>query len=661
MSLEKLNEAYIEAKDKLEEALKKAKRYGKIVGYVSRFAPSRIGSEGSLVQFEVEPLEYFRSHEDVSIAGAYLAAVDVKTGEIVSLRIKSVERRDVMSELGVPEAIALQARLDASGLITRAKVTAEPLLSWNPERDEVKAATYVIEPQSPIIKPNPKVFEKILGLPMEGVIVGLLAVGERPLKVKIKLPLHALYQHVLVLGTTGAGKTTFIKNLIYALLSELDFNVEENNKPTTIVLDSTRDYVHIVLENVWKQEPNMEQEKELAGTLFGNVKGINDAIIIIPITKQLVENLRKYGIMVKAKLNYIEDYLALLGEYYVKTTYENIIEKILNGIIEDLKIDVKGYGASRHIVVKLTYLRNNMKRTINLTLIPYAFSFNEVKGSELAILNPFLTSQARDHLPRIIRAFEDYGFKLLTLNDFLETLREALFKRQSEAYNVLFTRLGVHKGTVENIIRSLGILDDSGIFDVVMGNEVIGEPNINMFLEQAKGKLIVVDLEFLKENTPIVSGNVENVVALRILYRVFMWKMLRYSEKVKTQPTIVIVDEAHRFFPATGGGEGEYVIQVSNMLATIARLGRAKRLSIIFATHSPKDVHDIVLQLTNTKIIFRMDPAVIGQLDIPYEYKSLIPRMRDRFALIKTHALRLGYMLICTSLPIVGHFDLSVI
>lgn len=660
MSLEELNKAYIEAKGKLEEALRRAEVYGKIIGFVSRLAPSRIGSDGSLVQFEVDPLEYFRSHEEVSVAGSYLATVDVKTGEIVSLRIKNVERRDVMSELGIPEAIALQTQLDASGLVTRARVIAEPLLAWNPENDEVKAAAYVIEPQSPIIKPNPEVFEKILGLPKEGVVLGLLAIGEKPLKVKVKLPLHALYQHMLVLGTTGAGKTTFIKNFIVALLNKLNFSVEEGYEPTVVVLDSTKDYVHMVLESFWKQEKGFETEEFIAKEVFGDIKNVSKATIVIPVTKQLCEKLREYGKKVDAKMETVDDYLKVLGKYYVETSYLSIIEKILNGSIESINVKVEGFGSLRRVNIELLYSILNVKRRINLTLIPYAFSFREVKGSELAVLNPFLTSQARDHLPRIITALEEHGFRLTTLSEFLETLREALFRKGSEAYSIVFSRLGIHKGTVENIIRSLGILDDSGIFDVILGNEIIGEPNLNIILENAKNELIIVDLAFLKENVPLVSGNIENVVALRVLYKVFMWKMIRYAERARTQPTIVVVDEAHRFFPATGGGEGEYVVQVSNMLATIARLGRARRLSIIFATHSPKDVHEIVLQLANTKIVFRMDPAVIDKLDIPSEYKHLISRIRDRFALVKTHALRLGYVLICTPLPVAGHFDLSV-
>lgn len=661
MSIEELNKAYIEAKGKLEEALKKAEKYGKIIGFVSRLAPSRIGSDGSLVQFEVDPLEYFRSHEEVSVAGSYLAAVDVKTGEVVSLRIKNVERRDVMSELGIPEAIALQTQLDASGLVTRARVVAEPLLAWNPEKDEVKAAAYVIEPQSPIIKPNPEIFEKILGLPEEGVVLGLLAIGEKPLDVKIKLPLHALYQHMLVLGTTGAGKTTFIKNFIIALLNKLSFSVEEGYEPTIVVLDSTKDYVHMVLESVWKLEKNVETEEFIAEKVFGNIRNISKAKIIIPVTKQLCEKLRKYCERIGSKPRTINEYLEVLGKYYVESSYFSIVEKILNGVVSSVDVEVKGYGPLRRIIVELTYSTSTGTKKTYLTLIPYAFSFKELKGPELAILNPFLTSQARDHLPRIINAFEEYGYKLTTLTDFLEALREALFKKGSEAYNIVFSRLGVHKGTVENIVRSLGILDDSGIFDVILGNEIVGEPNLNAILENSKNELIIVDLAFLKENVPLVSGNVENIVALRILYKVFMWKMLRYAERAKTQPTIVIVDEAHRFFPAAGGGEGEYVMQVSNMLATIARLGRARRLSIIFATHSPKDVHDIVLQLANTKVIFRMDPAVIDKLDIPSEYRHLISRIKDRYALVKTHALRLGYVLMCTPLPVAGHFDLSVI
>lgn len=674
MSSNDITKAYIEAKVRLEKALRDALEYGEIVGFVSRFTPSKADESSHLIQFDVDPYQYFTKFESIATTGTYLAAIDIKSGYVVSLRVKGVERRDLMSEVGVPDTSGLTPKIDASGLITRARVKAEPLLIWNPETDEVKAATCVIEPQSPIIKPKPRILEKILGLPSEGVVLGSLTMAENVIEgAKVRLPLKAFYQHILVLGTTGSGKTTFMKNLITALLNMKEYTIKPvNMKPTVIVIDSTRDYVHMVLDRLWEETPNinLEFEAKLVESVYGDIKPPNKITIIVPVTRMLTEKIHEYckerNIVIRDSRQAFE----VLAKYYFEVTYSRVISDILLGVIEDVKVRVVGHQPRRYVELKIKYSFKGRLREITVNIVPYAFKFTEVKGSELAELNPFLTSQARDQLPRIILALERYGIKVHTLKDLISILRESLRDRRGgkggyegkvTPSDIIYHELGIHRGTIENIVRNLGVLEDSGIFDVILGNEYVYEPDLYWLLETLRGGLIVIDLEFLREHTPILAGNVESIVALRILCRAFKWKILKYARRERTQPVIVVVDEAHRFFPAVGGGEGEYVVQVANMLASIARLGRARGLGIIFATHSPKDVHDIVLQLTNTKVIFRMDPALIDKLDLPSEYKRFIVKVSDRVAVVKSHILRLSYVTIKTPLPVVGHFDLSAI
>ncbi len=673
MSSSDIAKAYIEAKARLEKALKSASEYGEIVGFVSRFTPSRVDESSPLIQFDVDPYQYFLKFDSIAATGTYLAVIDVKSGHVISLRVKGVERRDIMAEIGVPDSSGLTPKLDASGLITRARVKAEPLLAWNPETDEIKAATCVIEPQSPVIKPKPEVLEKILGLPSEGVVLGSLTMAEEVVEgAKVRLPLKAFYQHILVLGTTGSGKTTFMKNLIVSLLNMKEYSIKPfNMKPTVIVIDSTRDYVHMMLDRLWEETPNinLEHETKLARTIYGDIEPPSKVTVIVPVTKILIGKLHEYsknkGITIRDSITAFE----MLARYYFEVTYSRVITDILLGSIDEVEVKISGYQPRRIATLKVKYQVRGRSREIIINILPYAFRFTEVKGSELAELNPFLTSQARDQLPRIILAFERHNIKINTLKDLIDLLRESVrgkrerrgLEEKSPLSDIIYHELGIHKGTVENIIRNLGVLDDSGIFDVILGNEYVYEPDLNWLLEQSPGNLIILDLEFLREHTPIMAGNVESIVALRMLHRAFKWKMTKYAQRERSQPVIVVVDEAHRFFPAVGGGEGEYVVQVANMLASIARLGRARGLGIIFATHSPKDVHDIVLQLTNTKVIFRMDPALVDRLDLPSEYKRFIVRVSDRVAIVKSHMLRLSYVTIKTPLPLAGHFDLSAL
>ncbi|MEM4757234.1 MAG: AAA family ATPase, partial [Desulfurococcaceae archaeon] len=104
-----------------------------------------------------------------------------------------------------------------------------------------------------------------------------------------------------------------------------------------------------------------------------------------------------------------------------------------------------------------------------------------------------------------------------------------------------------------------------------------------------------------------------------------------------------------------------YIENVSSMIDRIARLGRSRRLGLVFSTHSPKDVHDIILQLTNTKIVLRTDKTHLAQLDLPSEYRDFVTRAGDRVGVMKSHVLRLGYVTFKTPLPLIGHYDLSAL
>jgi len=63
-----------------------------------------------------------------------------------------------------------------------------------------------------------------------------------------------------------------------------------------------------------------------------------------------------------------------------------------------------------------------------------------------------------------------------------------------------------------------------------------------------------------------------------------------------------------------------------------------------------------VLNLCNTKLVFRLDPSVVDELDLPKEYKDFVTKASDRVGVVKSHALRLHYITFKTPLPVLGHF-----
>ncbi|MCC6025078.1 MAG: AAA family ATPase, partial [Desulfurococcaceae archaeon] len=85
--------------EKARRAIELASSIGEIVGYVSRTSPSLIDEEGGYVVFDVDPVTYFQNFESLMQANSYLGVVDIKTLNLVSLKVVSVERKDILAEL----------------------------------------------------------------------------------------------------------------------------------------------------------------------------------------------------------------------------------------------------------------------------------------------------------------------------------------------------------------------------------------------------------------------------------------------------------------------------------------------------------------------------------------------------------------------------------
>jgi len=89
--------------DKLKAAIEVASSLGEIVGYVSRTSPSMIDEEGGYVVFDVDPVIYFQNFSSIAQSGSILGVIDIKTLNVISLKVLSVERRDVLAELDLPD------------------------------------------------------------------------------------------------------------------------------------------------------------------------------------------------------------------------------------------------------------------------------------------------------------------------------------------------------------------------------------------------------------------------------------------------------------------------------------------------------------------------------------------------------------------------------
>jgi DNA helicase HerA-like ATPase len=664
--------------ERLNDAIKLANKLGRIVGYVSRTSPSYIDEEGGYVVFDVDPVVYFENYDLIAQAGSLLGVVDIKTLNVISLKVVSVERRDVLAELDLPDMYFPIPHAEASGLLTKTRIKAKPLLAYDTKTGEVRVANIVIEPQSPVVLlTDPEVIQRVLGLPTEGVFLGYSTVGDTPLfggNAPLLLPLKAFYQHILVLGTTGSGKTTLLKNMIASMHSGYKLIGE---RPSIVIFDPNKDYVTIPLEPPWLFTGGVsEDESRLTKKVLDQINKLDGVVIILPVTRSVVdEYIDKYESWARI--------LKAIAEDYIKGIINPIISRFgWSGEIAEIEVvQEPGKPAPlRFVKAKVRINYGYTTRDAYYYVIPYALRFRDFTPKELVALNPYFTRQAKDALQRILQALSAKGAVIETIYDLYEAIKEARFRIEERVtkprgvvldpnreYVVQIIRdLAIHKSTLENMIRQIASIIDTGIFDVytkgVGEDKYLYEPPIGEILDKHfqlfNGYPIVVDLEFLQLHSMADPEKTISIVAFRILNKIFEWKLIESRYRMSSQPVLIFIDEAHRFFPSRGGVE-EYIENVSAMIDRIARLGRARKLGLVFSTHSPRDVHDIILQLTNTKIVLRTDKSHLGVLDLPEEYREFITRAGDRVGVIKSHVLRLGYSTFKTPLPLLGHYDLS--
>ena len=75
------------------------------------------------------------------------------------------------------------------------------------------------------------------------------------------------------------------------------------------------------------------------------------------------------------------------------------------------------------------------------------------------------------------------------------------------------------------------------------------------------------------------------------------------------------------------------------MINKLTRLGRVRSMGVVFATHSPADLNDLVIQLTNTKIAMRSEPKVLERVDMA-EYAGELAYAQSGAAVAKSFVYR---------------------
>ncbi|BDC17530.1 ATP-binding protein [Acidianus sp. HS-5] len=229
----------------IEDAKKRVK--GEIIGMVSRVYPAEYGEEEREVKIEVSFDTYLKSR---ILIGSYLGISLPVSKTLMLARVKAVARQDILAISKVPSLTPLE---NASGLLTPLVITVE-LLSEEVE-GEVNPPSSPIDPQSPVFLPSIDFIKEMLGVPEEGISVGKVVEGYREIEVDVKLSKEALKHHVLIVGTTGAGKTNALKVIMKNSTSPLivfdiqgDYITPAVNMGGSIIVPVTRDYQMGVME-----------------------------------------------------------------------------------------------------------------------------------------------------------------------------------------------------------------------------------------------------------------------------------------------------------------------------------------------------------------------------------------------------------------------------
>ncbi|QGR19824.1 ATP-binding protein [Stygiolobus azoricus] len=513
----------------IDEAKERAR--GKIIGMVSRVYPAEYGEEEREVKIEVSFDTYLNSNV---LIGSYLGISLLVSKTLMLSRVKAVARQDILSISKVPSLLSQE---NASGLITPLVITVE-LLSEK-VNGEVVPPSSPIDPQSPVFLPSLDFLKEMLGIPEDGVRIGKVMEGYREIEVDVRLSKEALKHHVLVVGTTGAGKTNLLKVIM------------KNSETPLIVFDIQGDYVKPAVE--------------IGGS------------VIVPVT-------RDYGTEV--------------------VEFINVFLKRSN-LTEFRTIEQKDNK----------FVLSNGKSSFNLYLIGFRFPENYKLLPDIAT---YFSAQAGEF-------FKVISEKCVNENDIIDNWEEYCKDFMED--------MNVHRATQDNIIRSVYLLSQTGIFDVPYGKGVnknyYHEPN---YTDIMKSKA-VVDLRWALERG-ISSATIASFL---IITKIFKIIDDRYKKEGKETEYLMIFDEAHEYFPQ--GSREENKEPLERLINKIMRLGRVRGIGTILATHRPTDLNDLILTLANTKIAMRADEDALKRIGME-KYSKVLSVAPPGFGVISSYTIK---------------------
>ncbi|MCI2413686.1 MAG: DUF87 domain-containing protein [Candidatus Aramenus sp.] len=207
------------------------------------------------------------------------------------------------------------------------------------DKGRVRPAVSPIDPQSPVFRPRPELLEKALGIPEKGIVVGKVYSGGEVIEANVRLDEFTLTHHVLLIGTTGSGKTTFLKRVVSS----------DDVEKQSVVFDRQGDFVRLALERLrdatiimpvttLMQGYSTEKYVDLFLDRYGNANNVviddeyvsleyeNSRIYLVPYSIAFSEVMANFHKMTP----YISPAASLVWESLMRKTRELLVYKLVD-------------------------------------------------------------------------------------------------------------------------------------------------------------------------------------------------------------------------------------------------------------------------------------------------------------------------------------------